>query len=58
MAFERKVHSAICGLFGSDRAYFENSLTIVDGASEFLHAQGTVDDREVNLQFSVKICVE
>ena len=38
--------------------HFENNLTIVDGASGFLHAQGTIDDRDVNLQFSGKICVE
>lgn len=38
--------------------HFENRLTIVEGASGFLHAQGTVEDRDVNLQFSGKICVE
>lgn len=39
---------------------FENSLTIVDGATGFLRAHGTVnlDSGEINLTFNGRICVE
>ena len=52
------VDEGVLTLVRPDLFHFENNLTIVDGASGFLHAQGTADDREINLQFSGKICVE
>jgi hypothetical protein len=54
------VDEGVLTLIQPDLYRFENNLTIVDGASGFLHAQGTVDlvNSELNLQFSGQICVE
>lgn len=50
----------VLALIAPNLYHFENRLTIVQGASGFLHARGTVnvETGEINLGFNGRICVE
>ena len=54
------IDEGLLELIGPSIYRFENHLTIVDGASGFLRARGTVDFRilEVDLTYNGRICVE
>ena len=54
------VEEGVLTLIAPDLFRFENRLTIVDGASGFLRAHGTVNmsSGEINLAFNGQICVE
>jgi hypothetical protein len=54
------VDQGVLSLIAPNLFRFENRLTIVDGASGFLRAHGTVDvsTGEINLAFNGQICVE
>jgi hypothetical protein len=54
------VDQGVLSLIAPNLFHFENRLTIVDGASGFLRAHGTVDFSfgHINLAFNGQICAE